>query len=284
MQKLIVTGAKGMLGQEIVRVFSTDPLWNVVAWDFENLDITDPNKVRALLTAAEPALVINCAAYNNVDKAESEPELAMRLNAEAVRNLAKTTQELGATLVHFSSDYVFDGIRQDGYDEQCVVNPQSAYARSKAAGEEAARENPKHYVVRLSRLFGKPAISEAGKKSFVDTMLALAVDHESLEVVESEFSSPTYAPDLAQSVYDMVRLQSPYGTYHRTNDGACTWYEFAQEIFRLAKKSTPVTPVPPERFPRPARRPAYSQLLTTKLPALRSWQDALAEYLHARNS
>ncbi len=281
MQKLIVTGAKGMLGQEIVRVFSADPLWNVVAWDYENLDITDANKVDALLTAAEPALVINCAAYNNVDKAEIEPEMAMRLNADAVRNLAQTTNGLGATFVHFSSDYVFDGTQEQGYDEQSVVSPQSAYARSKAAGETAARENPKHFVVRLSRLFGKPAISGAGKKSFVDTMLALAVDHESLEVVDSEFSSPTYAPDLAQSVYDMIRLQSPYGTYHRTNDGACTWYAFAQEIFRVAGKKVELIPVSPGRFPRPAARPVYSQLLTTKLPPLRSWQEALVAYLHA---
>lgn len=283
MQKLIVTGAKGMLGQEIVRVFSTDPLWNVVAWDTENLDITDPNKVTALLTAAEPTLVINCAAYNNVDLAEEEPGRATTLNADAVRNLATVTQDLGATLVHFSTDYVFDGVQQTGYVEAATPNPQSVYARSKHEGEVQAAKNAKHYVVRLSRLFGSPAVSAQGKKSFVDTMLALAATRSSLEVVDSEFSSPTYAPDLAQSVYDIVRLQSPYGTYHRTNDGACTWYSFAQEIFRNAGVHTELVPVSPDRFPRPAPRPAYSQLLTTKLPALRPWQDALSEYLHARH-
>ncbi|MEK7631286.1 MAG: dTDP-4-dehydrorhamnose reductase [Patescibacteria group bacterium] len=284
MQKVIITGAKGMLGQEIVRVFSADPLWNVVAWDMENLDITDANKVRALLTAAEPQLVINCAAYNNVDKAELEPERAMQLNADAVRNLAEVTTSIGATLVHFSTDYVFDGTQQTGYMEAAAPSPQSAYARSKLQGEVHAAQNPKHYVVRLSRLFGKPAASANAKQSFVDTMLSLATERPNLEVVDAEYSSPTYAPDLAQATYDIIRLQSPFGVYHRTNDGACTWYAFAQEIFRIAGKTTPLTPVPPERFPRPAARPAYSQLLTTKLPPLRSWQAALEEYLHAQNT
>jgi len=273
-----------MLGQEVVRVFSADPQWNVVAWDYENLDITDANKVRALLTAAEPALVINCAAYNNVDGAEAEPERATLLNATAVEHLAKTCTEIEATLIHFSTDYVFEGAKRQGYVEADGPNPQSAYGRSKAAGEISAQHNPRHYLVRLSRLFGKPAVSENAKRSFVDTMLALAQQRSSLEVVDAEFSSPTYAPDLAQAVFDIVRLQSPYGTYHRTNDGACTWYGFAQEIFRLAEKSVTLTPVSPEKFSRPAARPAYSQLLTTKLPPLRPWQAALADYLNEQHS
>jgi len=279
MQKVIITGAKGMLGQEIVRVFSADPLWQVVGWDFENLDITDAKSVENKLTAAEPQLVINCAAYNNVDGAETEPEKAERLNTAAVANLARTTAQLGATLVHFSTDYVFDGTNRDGYVEAAAPNPKSVYARTKAAGEVAARENPKHYVIRLSRLFGKPAASTNAKKSFVDVMLGLAEKQQSLQVVDGEYSSPTYAPDLARATYDMLKLQSPHGTYHRTNDGACTWYTFAKEIFRLAGKQVSVEAVPPETFPRPAARPAFSQLRTTKLPPLRSWQDALAEYL-----
>lgn len=284
MQKLIVTGAKGMLGQEIVRVFSADPLWNVVAWDTDNLDITDANKVEALLTAAEPALVINCAAYNNVDLAEEEPQTAMRLNADAVKHLAIVTKNIGATLVHFSTDYVFSGTQKTGYSEEDSIEPRGAYAVSKAKGEEQARLNPHHYVIRLSRLFGAPAASAQAKKSFVDTMLTLAETRPRLEVVDAEYSSPTYAPDLAQATYDIIRLQAPFGMYHRTNDGACTWYAFTTEIFRVAGKHTELVAVSPERFPRPAPRPAYSQLLTTKLPALRSWQDALADYLHARNT
>ncbi len=279
MNKVIVTGAKGMLGQEMVRVFSADPLWQVVGWDFENLDITDAQSVETKLTAAEPQLVINCAAYNNVDGAETEPAKAELLNATAVANLARTTAQLGATLVHFSTDYVFAGTKRDGYGEADTPDPQSVYAKTKAAGEEAARENPKHYVIRLSRLFGKPALSTNAKQSFVDVMLGLAAKQPTVRVVDSEFSSPTYAPDLARATYDVVKLQAPYGTYHRTNDGACTWYTFAREIFRLAGTPVSVEPISPEQYPRPAARPAFSQLRTTKLPPLRPWQDALAEYL-----
>lgn len=279
MQKVIITGAKGMLGQEIVRVFSADPLWQVVGWDFENLDITEAKSVENKLTAAEPQLVINCAAYNNVDGAETDPARAELLNSTAVANLARTTAQLGATLVHFSTDYVFDGAKRDGYVEADVPNPQSVYARTKAAGEVAARGNPNHYVIRLSRLFGKPAVSVNAKKSFVDVMLGLAATQPTITVVDGEFASPTFAPDLARATYDMVKLQSPFGTYHRTNDGACTWHTFSQEIFRLAGKQVIVEPIPAEQYPRPAARPAYSQLRTTKLPPLRSWQDALAEYL-----
>jgi dTDP-4-dehydrorhamnose reductase len=279
MQKVLITGAKGMLGQEIVRVFSADPLWQVVGWDFENLDVTNAIAVETKLTAAEPQLVINCAAYNNVDGAENEPEKAELLNSTAVINLAKTTSQLGATLVHFSTDYVFDGTKQEGYVEIDKPNPQSVYAKTKAAGEQAARTNPKHYVIRLSRLFGKSAASTNAKKSFVDVMLGLANTQPTINVVDGEFSSPTYAPDLARATYDIVRLQSPSGTYHRTNDGACTWYAFAQEIFKVSKKQVDLQPVPPEKYPRPAARPPFSKLLTTKLPPLRSWQDALADYL-----
>lgn len=281
MKKLIVTGAKGMLGQEVVRVFSADAAWNVVAWDVGNLDITDAKSVDVKLTAAEPQLVINCAAYNNVDKAEEEPERAQLLNATAVRHLATSCTALGATLVHFSTDYVFDGTKREGYVEADAPSPLGAYARSKAAGEHEARVTPQHYVVRLSRLFGTPAQSEHAKKSFVDVMLQLAQQKPALEVVDAEFSSPTYAPDLARATYDLIRLQAPYGTYHRTNDGACTWYGFAKEIFQRAQRAVEVVPVSPERYPRPAPRPAFSQLRTTLLPALRPWQDALAEYLEA---
>ncbi|MFA6042979.1 MAG: dTDP-4-dehydrorhamnose reductase [Patescibacteria group bacterium] len=279
MQKVIVTGAKGMLGQEIVRVFSENPGYNVVAWDMENLDITDGRSVTVKLTAAEPQIVINCAAYNNVDGAEVAPEKAKLLNATAVAHLATTCAELGATLVHFSTDYVFAGTKQGGYVESDTPDPVSVYGQSKADGELEAAKNPQHYVVRLSRLFGKPAKSENAKRSFVDVMLQLAKEQPTIEVVEAEFSSPTYAPDLAEATLHLVQSEAPFGIYHRTNAGACTWYTFAQEILRVAGRSVPVTPVPPEKYPRPAKRPGFSQLQTTKLPALRPWQEALADYL-----
>jgi dTDP-4-dehydrorhamnose reductase len=279
MQKVIIIGAKGMLGQEIVRVFSADPMWNVVGWDSENLDITIPQQVAVRLPAAEPSLVINCAAYNNVDGAETEPEKALLVNGTAVQNLAEACNGINATLVHFSTDYVFDGMKTEGYDEATEPNPQGAYAKSKFVGEQAAQKCSKHYVIRLSRLFGKPAQVENAKRSFVEVMLNLSKTKDKIEVVDAEYSSPTYAPDLAQATHDIIRLQSPFGIYHRTNNGACTWLEFAKEIFKQKKISVEVIPVSPEKFIRPAKRPQFSKLLTTKLPALRSWQDALQEFL-----
>lgn len=279
MQKVIITGAKGMLGQEIVRVFSANPGYNVVAWDMENLDITDGRSVAVKLTAAEPQIVINCAAYNNVDGVEVAPEKAKLLNATAVGHLATTCAELGSTLVHFSTDYVFAGTKQDGYVESDTPDPVSVYGQSKLDGELEAVKNPQHYIIRLSRLFGKPAASENAKRSFVDVMLQLAKERPTIDVVDAEFSSPTYAPDLAEATLHLVQSEAPFGVYHRTNAGACTWFTFAQEILRLAKRTVPVTPVPPEKYPRPAKRPGFSQLQTTKLPTLRSWQEALADYL-----
>ncbi len=279
MQKVIVTGAKGMLGQEIVRVFSANPGYNVVAWDMENLDITDGRSVAVKLTAAEPQIVINCAAYNNVDGAEVASEKAKLLNATAVGHLATTCAELGSTLVHFSTDYVFAGTKQDGYVESDTPDPVSVYGQSKLDGELEAAKNLQHYIIRLSRLFGKPAASENAKRSFVDVMLRLAKERPTIDVVDAEFSSPTYAPDLAEATLHLVQSEAPFGVYHRTNAGACTWFTFAQEILRVAKRTVPVTPVPPEKYPRPAKRPGFSQLQTTKLPALRSWQEALADYL-----
>jgi dTDP-4-dehydrorhamnose reductase len=280
MQKVIVIGSKGMLGQEIVRVFSADPMWNVVGWDTDNLDITNSQQVAVRLPAAEPLLVINCAAYNNVDGAETEPDRAFLINGTAVQYLAEACNEINATLVHFSTDYVFDGTNFDGYEEAAKPNPQSAYAKSKLVGEQAAQKCSKHYIIRLSRLFGKPAQSENSKRSFVEVMLNLAETKKQIEVVDAEYSSPTYAPDLARATHDIVRLQSPFGTYHRTNDGACTWFEFAKEIFKLKKISIEITSVSTEMLLRPAKRPQYSKLLTTKLPALRSWQDSLQEFLN----
>ena len=157
-------------------------------------------------------------------------------------------------------------MKKDGYVEADAPNPQSVYAKTKTAGEIAARENPNHYVIRLSRLFGKPAASVNAKKSFVDVMLALTEKHSSIDVVDGEFSSPTYAPDLARATYDMVKLQSPFGTYHRTNDGACTWFAFAQEIFRIAGKTVTVKPVPPEKFVRPAGSSSVLPTLVDEAP------------------
>jgi dTDP-4-dehydrorhamnose reductase len=279
---LIILGGNGMLGQDLARAFSDcSPL----VWDRPELDITDAAAVLAAFENIKPGTVINAAAYNLVDKAEEDDgfAIAMKVNGEGPGNIARACAAVGATFVHYSTDYVFEGVKPEGYREDDTPNPQSRYAESKRAGEEgvlAAGGNA--YIIRTCRLFGKPGASEGSKQSFVDLMLTLAEKRDTLDVVNEEVASPTYTPDLAQQT--RVILEKPYGAgiYHVTNAGACTWFEFATEIFRIAGKQMTLNPVPASKFPRPAKRPAFSALQNTKLPPLRPWQEAVAAYLKSR--
>jgi len=275
--KVLVLGVKGMLGQELVNAFSGI---EVVAWDREDLDITDKTQVFQKIAELRPDIILNSVAYNAVDLAEEKKDLAYAVNAEAVKHLALVAKEIGATFVHFSTDYVFEGIEKNGYKEGDAINPQSVYAKSKAKGEEYLREiGEKYYLIRLSRLFGKSGIGDGSKKSFVDVIFNLATEKKELEVVNEELSSPTYAPDLAKITKEIVANKMPCGIYHGANSGSCTWYEFADEALKLKNISCKLIPVPAGRFPRPAQRPKYSILLNTKLSPARGWQDALREYL-----
>jgi len=278
--KVLIVGAKGMLGQEIVQVFGNSKDFEITAWDRLDIDITNFSLAQEKINSLKPELIVNCAAYNNVDQAEVDSELAYLLNFEAVENLATISASTGATFIHFSTDYIFDGLKKEGYEENDEPKPAGVYAQSKLAGEKAVqRVGGKYYLIRLSRLFGKPAASENAKKSFVDIMLALSKSKSEIEVVDEEFSSPTYAPDLARATLDVIKFRSPYGIYHRTNDVACTWFEFAREIFKQKNIQVKLIPVSGDKFARKAKRPSYSRLISTKLPALRPWQSALQEYL-----
>lgn len=275
--KVLILGSHGMLGQELAKTFSNHI---VIAWDRKDLDITDKTQVFQKIAVLRPDIILNAAAYNAVDKAEEDKDSAFAVNAEAVKHLAFVSKEIGATFVHFSTDYVFEGIEKNGHKEGDAINPQSVYAKSKAKGEEYLREiGEKYYLIRLSRLFGKPGIGDGSKKSFVEAILNLAAEKKELEVVNEELSSPTYAPDLAKITKEIVANKIPYGIYHGTNGGSCTWYEFADEALKLKNISCKLIPVPAGRFPRPAQRPKYSILLNTKLSPARSWQEALEEYL-----
>ncbi|MFA4930485.1 MAG: dTDP-4-dehydrorhamnose reductase [Patescibacteria group bacterium] len=276
--RIVIIGAKGMLGQELAKVFQT---YKPLLWDRDEIDITDQHLVDAKIGQIRPEMVINAAAYNDVDGAENNEPLAMSINGLAVGYLANAVHAYKGILVHYSTDYVFKGDNKNGYKESDVPNPQSVYARSKLAGEQAFQHSGvAGYVVRLSRLFGKPAIGERAKKSFVDTMLQLAKTRRSLNVVNEEASSPTYAPDLALRTKYIMENKLPNGIYHVTNSGSCTWYEFAKEIFAQSKNNVTIVPVSGSDFPRPAARPSHSILINTKLPPLRTWQEALQEYLH----
>lgn len=274
-----------MLGQALESEFSTAD-WQVTGHDREELDVTDFEAVGKKLDELKPNLVINSVAINAVDKIETESdflEAAELINSKVPGELALLCKARDILFVHFSSDYVFAGDSESGYAENAVLAPLNKYGATKAAGESAViKTGEKYYVIRLSKLFGKPAVSEGAKKSFVDTMLGLALGGKTeFEVVDDESSSPTYAPDLARFTRQLVDSNQDFGVYHGANSGACTWYEWAKEIFAIKKLAVEVRPVLATTYPRPAARPHVSTLLSTKMPAPRSWQDALQEYLSA---
>ena len=225
--KVLIIGAKGMLGQALVREFSDGN--EVLAWDREQIDITDEQDSRFKIQDSHPDMVINAAAYNDVDGAESDSRTAKSVNGYAVGNLARTCSSLDVPLIHFSTDYVFDGAKKHGYDENADPLPVSVYGESKFLGEQLlASHTKKYYLIRLSRLFGQAG---EGKQSFVQKMLSLAakneVSKEPISVVDEELSCPTYAPDLAKRTREIVAAKAEYGVYHCPNSGEATWYGFA---------------------------------------------------------
>ncbi|MFA6547715.1 MAG: dTDP-4-dehydrorhamnose reductase [Candidatus Magasanikbacteria bacterium] len=284
MPKVLILGAKGMLGQELVGEFSVHN-YEVVGWDKEDLDITDYIVTATKISDLHPDVVINAVAYNAVDRIEEDKsafDLAKKINSEAVENLAGICKEIHSVLVHYSSDYVFKGDKKDGYTEDDQTDPINKYGQTKAVAEKSILDvGDKFYLIRLSKLFGKPAVSVGAKKSFVDTMIYLATEggKKHLDLVDEEIGCITYAPDLAQLTRKIVEDGRPFGIYHGSNSGVCSWYEWAKKIFEIKKINIEVAPVGGDKFPRPARRPMYSELLNTKLPPQRSWQEALQEYL-----
>ena len=223
--------------------------------------------------------MINCVAFNDVDGAEDRQEQAFLLNAELPGALARITADMGVPLVHYSTNYVFDGAG-DEYAEADAPAPLSVYGRSKLAGERRIAESGgQWYVVRTAVIFGPKGESALSKKSFVDIMLDLSEKRSSIEAVSDEINNLTYAPDLAAGTCSLLEAAPPSGIYHLTNTGGASWYECASEIFRIAGRNVTTIPVPATRFPRKAQRPAKALLRNTKLPPLRPWQDALREFL-----
>jgi len=288
MKKVLIIGAKGLLGPELIMVFKRDEMYDVIGWDVEDIDIGDKNSVNEKVISLKPEVIINAAAYNAVDKAE-EPEgfeVAKRINGMAPGYLACAARKIGAIMVHYSTDYVFDGTNPRGYDEISPPNPISKYGESKYMGElELQRHCEKYYLIRLQKMFGKPSNNPNAKKSFFETILNLAEQQDTIKVVDDELSNFTYAPDLADRTKYLIDRALPFGIYHITNEGApVTWYGAAKILFELAGiKNVKLVPVSPEEFPRPARRPKYSILINTKLEPLRSWPHALKEFLHSQH-
>lgn len=278
--KVLILGAQGNLGSQLVAVFGAE----AVAWDREDLDITKREEVLAKISELKPAVIINATAYNAVDKCEEDNTLALKLNGGAVGYLAEAALEIGAVLIHYSTDYVFNGENERGYYEDSQPDPINNYGQSKLAGEEILHtksvQGLKYYLIRTSKLFGPKGKSELSKPSFFDIMLNLSKDKKELKAVDAELSCFTYTVDLAERTKEILANEYPWGIYHVVNSGPVTWYQAADKLFEIAGIYVRLIAVSSEEFPRPARRPQFSILLNTKLPPLRDFSEALAEYLN----
>lgn len=270
--KILILGSNGMLGHELAEVFKDKN--ELFLWDREQIDITKRDEVMKKIGELKPDAVINAAAYTAVDKAETEKDSAYKVNGCAVGFISAICKQINALLVHFSTDYVFDGESHNGYKENHPYKPINMYGKSKALGEKMILDiEPQYYLIRTSWLFGKSG------KNFVETMLKLEADGKNIKVVNDQFGSPTYTKDLAKEARKLVESKKLFGIYHITNSGFCSWYEFAVKIFELSKLKPDVRPVKSEEFPTPAKRPTYSMLVNTKLPPMRPWEEALKDYL-----
>lgn len=280
--KVLVTGVTGQLGYDCVQELERRGIEvrGVASRDFS---LTDYAAARKYIEAYHPDVIMHCAAYTAVDKAEDEREICEAVNAEGTRNLAKIARDLAAKMIYISTDYVFPGDGEDFYEPADKKAPQNVYGLSKLHGEEAVQELlDKYFIVRISWVFG------INGRNFIRTMLKLAETHDTLTVVDDQIGSPTYTHDLAVLLADMAQSDK-YGVYHATNEGVCSWAELAAETFRQAGRKVTVTPVPSSAYPTKAVRPKNSRMSKDCLEAagfarLPAWQDAVGRYLHELNT
>ena len=278
--RVLVLGSGGMLGRAVVRAAARLG-HDVLALARADLDITDAAHVARVVAAAGPRAVINCAAFTDVDGAETNEARALRVNGEGASNVARAAAEAGARVVHVSTDYVFDGTKREPWLESDPVGPLQAYGRTKLAGERAVADaNPEHAIVRTAWLFG------AGGPSFPATMLRLGAERDEVTVVTDQRGRPTWTGHLAPALVEVAEREGDVGILHATGSGECSWYELAIEIFERARMRTRVVPTTSERFVRPAPRPAYSVLGSEREPAvvLPPWEEGLEAYLKERAS
>lgn len=275
--KVLVTGVKGQLGHDVVRELEKRGM-EAVGVDIEEMDITDAASVDRVIRAAAPDAVIHCAAYTAVDAAEENEAVCRKVNADGPRNIAQVCRELDIRMLYISTDYVFDGQGDHIWEPEDACAPKSVYGQTKYEGELAVQELlDKFFIVRIAWAFGRNG------NNFVKTMLRLAETHDTITVVNDQFGSPTYTYDLARLLVDMVQTEK-YGVYHATNEGFCSWYDFACAIFREAGVNVKVVPVTSAEYGAKANRPMNSRMSKEKLSdngfeRLPDWKDAVARYL-----
>ncbi len=277
-------GVDGQLGTDINSYFSAKGLEVVGLVGLKEIDITDPVKCDSILRDIDPDLIINTAAFLNVDLCEDEIMSAFKVNVEGVKNLSKICVDMSIPLMHFSTDYVFDGSKDEPYTEEDCASPLSIYGMSKLSGEKVIKYMlEKYYIIRLCGLYGYTCSIGKGNVNFVETMLSLGNKGKKVKVIEDQVCTPTSTKDVAEKLFELVQTEH-YGIYHMTNTGSCSWYEFACEIFRLSGINVDISPISSEEFGAKARRPSYSILDNTKLKKigikdLRSWKEALKDYI-----
>lgn len=279
MKKIMITGCNGQLGHAMNRLYEANTEYECVNTDVGELDITNVDAVLKFAREVKPYAIINCAAYTDVNKCESEKDLAFRINAIGPRNLAIAARETGAKLIQVSTDYVFPGTENRELNEFDAVGPVSAYGEGKLAGEQFVRDfGERYFIIRTAWLYGEG-------KNFVRTMLKLSETNDKVRVVRDQIGNPTSASELAAAIAYLLPTDN-YGIFHGTCEGCCSWAEFTSEIFNLAGKSTQVEYITTAEYPTPAKRPAFSMLdnymlrMTTDFK-FAHWKDAIAEYLRA---
>lgn len=277
--KVFVTGVKGQLGHDVVNELERRGM-EAVGVDIQEMDITDADSVNQVIGEAAPDAVVHCAAYTAVDAAEDNVEICRKVNADGTQNIANMCKKLDIPMIYISTDYVFDGEGERPWQPEDERHPLNVYGQTKYEGELAVQNTlDKYFIVRIAWVFG------VNGKNFIKTMLNLGQTRDHLTVVNDQFGSPTYTYDLARLLVDMVQSDK-YGIYHATNEGICTWYEFACEIFKQAGLNVQVDPVTADQYPAKAKRPSNSRMSKDKLTEngferLPTWQDALSRYLVA---
>jgi len=277
--KIVVIGSTGQLGTDLVKALQKEH--DVVALAHRDIEVTDYNSC-LILKQHHPDAVVNTAAFHRTDQCEEEPLKAFLVNAVGAKNVTAVSKEIGSTTIYVSTDYVFDGSKREPYIEEDAPNPINTYGISKLAGELYTRQNPKHYIIRVASLFGVAGASGKGG-NFVETMVTKAKKDELISVVDDMWISPTYTKDAADAIKKIIELKVPHGVYHVTNSGYCTWFQFAQEIFKMMGLNPSLTPIKTSQLQTKARRPLFSALATVNLPKygieMEGWVEALRGYL-----
>jgi len=303
MTKILILGSEGNLGHQLISEFSLSPKYQVFNYSRKDFDLLNYDLLASKISEVNPDVIINSSAYNAVDKCEeleAEFKLAQKINGELLKYLGQIAISNNSILIHYSSDYVFggDSCNEDDCSEECLLKfkekggfleddercPVNKYGMTKMLGEielqRLASKNLRYYVIRTSKLFGPKGTSINAKENFFDLMLKISQDKREISVVNEELSCFTYTPDLAKQTKYILEEKKDFGFYHIRNNEPAIWYDAARELFRLRDINIRIKPVLSDKFPRPAKRPKYSVLANSKLPDLRSWQEALKEYLN----